>query len=236
MDRNFASAGKLYSGHVMPVLIDCNFIVDPANGNGLGIRSLKGPYVQNVFMHTSSTPGNGNVNPSTPNMPVLNPNPESGIIIVQLQDNLNRSLSGFNSLITPLSGSNLAVNASALTPNAPYVITVVGTSTAADWAALGVPAGVTPAPGVSFIAKVAGSGSGSGQVQAPASTGTAIMNLETIGDPNQSIGPQKNLQGFGAQFIIACRNSSGAIAAPTAQSVISLSFLLSNSSVLIQGE
>lgn len=53
-NRNYASAGKLYTGHVKPVLIDCNFIVDSTNGNGLGIRSLKGPYVQNVFMNTSA--------------------------------------------------------------------------------------------------------------------------------------------------------------------------------------
>jgi len=35
------------------VLIDANFVVDPSNGNGLGIRSLKGPGVQAVYMHAT---------------------------------------------------------------------------------------------------------------------------------------------------------------------------------------
>jgi hypothetical protein len=39
--------------HKKPVQLDCNFVVDSTNGNGLGIRSLKGPGISNVFMHTS---------------------------------------------------------------------------------------------------------------------------------------------------------------------------------------
>ena len=49
------SGGRLYSFGAQPVLIDCNFIVDPANGNGLGIRSLKGQGVANVYMNTSAS-------------------------------------------------------------------------------------------------------------------------------------------------------------------------------------
>ena len=44
-----------WTKHTFPVLLDCNFIVDPANGNGLGIRTLKGPGVKNVFMHTTAS-------------------------------------------------------------------------------------------------------------------------------------------------------------------------------------
>lgn len=43
-----------YTKHVQPILIDCSFIVDSTNGNGLGIRSLKGGGVSNVFMNTSA--------------------------------------------------------------------------------------------------------------------------------------------------------------------------------------
>src|ERR1035437_8832889 len=57
--------------HAKPVLIDCNFVVDSTNGNGLGIRSLKGPGVQNVFMHTTSEPGLSNC--------IRNPNPQGGV-------------------------------------------------------------------------------------------------------------------------------------------------------------
>lgn len=49
------NGGRFYSFANQPVLIDCNFVVDSTNGNGLGIRSLKGAGVQNVFMHTSAS-------------------------------------------------------------------------------------------------------------------------------------------------------------------------------------
>ena len=42
-NANWSNAGKIYSPYVKPVLLTCNFIVDSTNGNGLGIRSLKGP-------------------------------------------------------------------------------------------------------------------------------------------------------------------------------------------------
>jgi hypothetical protein len=223
-NRNFSNGGKIMMMESGPVLVSCNFIVDSTNGNGLGIRSLKGPMISNVYMHTSATPAVGN------------PNPESGIIVVQFQDNFNRSLAGFNTIVTPLSGSSLAVNASALTAGNPYVIVSLGTSTAADWIALGVPAGIAPAVGVAFIAKVAGSGSGSGMVQAPASAGSNITNIETVGDPNTMIAPNPNAnQGYGASLILQCMKNA-ALTAPANNSVISLTFLLSNSSVKVQGQ
>lgn len=41
--------------HKYPVQLDCNFIVDSTNGNGLGIRSLKGAGIEDVFMHTTAS-------------------------------------------------------------------------------------------------------------------------------------------------------------------------------------
>ncbi len=235
-NRNFASGGKIYSMHVKPVLLDCNFIVDATNGNGLGIRSLKGPCIQNVFMHTSSTPGAGNSNPSTPNVVITNPNPASGTIIVQLQDNYSRSYSGFNAQVSPVSGTPLLVASAGLTVGVAYIIVTLGTTTTAAWHALGVPAGVTPAVGGSFIA-AATSALGTGAVEITAAAGSNIMTIETVGDPNASISPDPTQnQGFGAQLILQCRDATGAIAAPAAGTVISLAFYLSDSSVLIGGE
>ncbi len=250
-NRNFTSS-KMFTGHVMPVLLDCNFIVDSTNGNGLGIRSLKGPYIQNVFMHTTATPGVGNSNPATPGIPVTNPNPASGTIVVQFQDKFNRLLTGGNSIVSPL-GSNLKVDASdaALTVGVAYVITIPGDALPADWLALGVPAGLISqtAPyvqaGTAFIAAATGSGVASVSRVAPtAAAGSAIFAIETVGDSNQAIAPFSSPalnQGFGAQIILQCRNASGssaasAIAAPADGSVISLSFLISNSSILVAGE
>lgn len=211
----------------MPVQIDCNFVVDSTNGNGLGIRSLKGAYVQAVYMHTSATPAAGN------------PNPASGNIVIQLMDNYARSLTGSHAIVSPVSGTPILIIASgaALSIGSAYIIVSLGTSSTADWHAIGVPAGVTPAVGVSFIASAAGAGTGSGAVEIAAALGSNVASIETLGDPNLSIAPDPTVnQGFGAQFIVQCRDYAGALVAPANGSVISLSFLLSNSSILIGGE
>src|ERR1700733_3340333 len=49
------NGGRMYSFGAQPVLIDCNFIVDSTNGNGLGQRSLKGQGVRQVYMATSAS-------------------------------------------------------------------------------------------------------------------------------------------------------------------------------------
>lgn len=217
----------MYTGHFMPVLLDCNFIVDSTNGNGLGLRSLKGPFVQAAYMHTSASPAAGN------------PNPASGTIIIQFQDNYSRVYTGGNAIVSPV-GANLVVNAAgaALTPGVAYIITILGDATAADWLALGVPRGVTPAVGVAFIALVTGSGvSASARVAPTAAAGSGIASIETVGNSNLAIAPLPSAnQGFGGQIILQCRDYAGAIAAPANGSVISLSFLLSNSSLTVQGE
>lgn len=217
----------LYSFHKALVEIDCNFVVDSTNGNGLGIRSLKGPGVSNVFMNTSSTPAGGN------------PNPAAGTIVVQMQDNYNRSFSGFHAIVSPVSGSALKIDNSALTAGVAYIITTLGNSTVAQWVALGVPIGVTPAVGVSFIAASVGAGANTStsRVMATAAAGSSVASIETVGDPNLSIAPLLSTgQTYGASFILQCRDYAGALVAPVDGSVISLAFLLSNSSVLVQGE
>lgn len=232
-NRNWSSGGKIYSMHTSPVLLDCNFVVDSTNGNGLGIRSLKGPAVQNVFMNTSSSAGAGNSNPATPNIVVTNPNPAAGTIIVQLQDNYNRSFTGSNAIVSPVSGSALT----ATTIHVPVVITALGTATATQWQAKGLPKGITPAVGVAFVPTASGTIGGSAAVQIAAATGSGIMSIETLGDPNLTIAPAPGSnQGYGAQLILQCRDVTGAIAAPADGTVISLSFYLSNSSITVQGE
>lgn len=49
------NGGRLYSFGSQPVLIDCNFVVDATNGNGAGVRSIKGQGVKSVFMHTTAS-------------------------------------------------------------------------------------------------------------------------------------------------------------------------------------
>jgi hypothetical protein len=111
--------GKFYSFLSKPVLVDLNFIVDSANGNGLGVRSVKGQGVENVFMHTTATAGKG------PNG-YLNPNPAVGLALIQLSYNYTRYYGGFSGFVSPLTGSALAINGSALTIGSPYVIITTG--------------------------------------------------------------------------------------------------------------
>lgn len=232
-NRNYASGGKIYAMHVKPVLLDCNFVVDSTNGNGLGIRSLKGPMIQNVFMHTSATPGAGNTNPATPNVTVTNPNPAAGTIVIQLQDNFNRSLSGFNAIVSPVSGTPLT----STTASTPVIIVSLGTATTAQWQAKGLPKGITPAIGVSFVPTASGTIGGSAAVEIAAAAGSGVMSIETLGDPNLSLSPAPSAnQGFGGQLILQCRDITGVIAAPANGSVISISMYLSDSSVTVQGE
>lgn len=217
-NRNFSSGGKMYSMHTMPVLLDCNFVVDATQPNG--ISSLKGPTIQAVYMHsTASTPS------------ALNP--ASGNIVVQLADNYNRYLSGSNVIRSPLSGSSLT----STTAHTSYQITILGTATAAQWLAAGVPAGVTPAVGVSFVAIATGTIGGSAAVQISAAAGSNVASIEILGDPSLQSAPDptKN-QGYGAYLIFQCRDYAGAIVQPANNSVISLEMLMSNSSVIVQGE
>lgn len=224
-NRNWASGGKIYSMHVAPVLIDCNFVVDSTNGNGLGIRSLKGPAVQAVYMNTSATPASGN------------PNPAAGSILIQLADNYNRSMSGFDAIVSPVSGTPLT----STTSGTPVIIVSLGTATAAqslsDFRAKGLPRGITPAVGVSFVPTSSGVIGHSAAVEIAAALGSGVASIETLGDPNLSIAPDPTQnQGYGASFILQCRDYAGAIVAPANGSVISLSFYLNNSSIVVQGE
>lgn len=59
-----------------------------------------------------------------------------------------------------------------------------------DWQMVGVPPGVVPAVGVSFIAIKSGQSTGGGSTGLVVASGVSgITSIETIGDPNQSIAP-----------------------------------------------
>lgn len=218
-NRNFPNGKSIYIPHVKPCLIDCNFVVDSTNGNGLGLRSLKGSYVSSVYMHTSASPAAGS------------PNPEAGIILVQLDDNYNNYLGGFAGPSNPLSGTPISISTgSSLTIGAPYVIISLGTTTAAQWQAVGLPVTITPAVGAAFIAS-ATSGAGTGTVEAPLSTGAGIDHMELIGDPStmNSNNPQP---GSGLTLMFACYKN-GVLTAPANGAVIGMAFYMNDSSVIV---
>lgn len=160
--------------HQKPVLLDCNFTVTPTNG--AGVTNLVGPGIQNVWMHTSTTPTTGN------------PNPAAGYAVIKLQDTYNKFYLAGYSFQSPLSGAEISISGSSvLTVGVPYVITTVGTSTAANWQAVGLPAGITPAVGVCFIATATGSATGTGKVKINATAGAGVSTMDILGDPNTTI-------------------------------------------------
>lgn len=216
-NRNWSSAGKIYSMHTMPVMIDCNFVVDSTNGNGLGIRSLKGPTVKAVYMNTSAPlVGSGN------------PNPAAGTIIIVLQDNYNRSLSGFSSIVAPVSGTPLTATTSGI----PVTIVALGTATRAQWAAVGFPNGFTPAIGATFTPTASATIGGAAAVEAAGASG--IDHIETVGDPNATIAPT-GTPGSGAMLTLQCMLDTTKTQ-PANGTVISITQILSNSSVMVSGE
>lgn len=233
MSTTWINRGHLYAPHVTPVMVDCNFIVDADNVNGLGIRSLKGQGVQNVFMHTSATPGRG------PNGK-LNPNPAVGIIMVQLSDNFTRLYDVMPMIQSPNNGS--AVTSTVI--NLTYTITALGTATLAQWRAKGVPPGVTPALGVTFVATASGAIGGSAAVQQPLATGSGIVTIELIGNTTLSLAPvpvggSPNVGGYVYLQCLAATDATTTTlvkTAPAEESVISLVMYMNQSSVTVAGE
>lgn len=223
-NRNWASGGKIYSMHVKPVLIDFSFTVD--NTNGAGISGLKGPCVSSVFMNATSPSGG-------------NPNPPAGIIRVKLADNYSRFYNMFASIQSPNSGSALT----SVTSGTMYVITSLGTTTTAQWVARGLPIGVTPAVGVSFLATSTGAIGGTGAVQIPAANGAGLAStIDIIGNPDLNLFNSAQPSNGGALLYFRCMGATSSsvttriATAPANGSVINMSLLLSDSSVIVQGE
>lgn len=204
--------------HAAPALVDCTFTINAASPTG--ITGLTGPLVAAVYSASNS--------PSA-----LNPNPINGYIVVQLQDSWNR-LFGFLATVTnyPAFGSPITIDSGGLTPGTTYVISTVGNATLAQWHAIGLAKGVTPAVGVGLVALTTGPG--------PSTTTSAVDTVRSsestyglVGDSNLSIAPNPAAnQGFGAQFFV--RNSDETTIEDGTQ--ISLMFYLSNSSIKTQGE
>ena len=153
-----------------------------------------------------------------------------------LSDTYNRYYGGFSGQVTALGSPT-----STIVAGNPYVITVLGTTTPAQWVTAGVlPSQLTniingvgyPQPGLSFIAATSETIPGSPSVNPPAFSG--IDHIEVIGDSNQAINPIP-APGVGGQLILQCY-FEGTPTAPVNGCVIGLAFYLSDSSILIQGE
>lgn len=273
-----------FTPHNKATILDCSFIVDSTNGNGLGVRSLKDSgRIQNVFMHTSAsfvgtthtgtnvvdsisggtasfivgmqvqtadlpagaviasivssssitvsvlaTTGHGGatITLQAPGAPGGVTGPAAGVIVVNLQDNYNRYLGGYAGFISPVSGSAIS---SGMTIGASYVIVSLSASSLAQWQAAGLPIQLTPAVGVSFIAK-ATSVAGGGLVETFLAGGAGIDHIEVMGNANlmNANGQWSPGQGPGQQIILLCFKN-GVLTAPNNNTVIGLNLYMNNS-------
>lgn len=171
-----------------------------------------------------------------------NPNPAAGYVYVKLQDNYNALYAMDYMISSPLSGSGITIaTASSLTVGSVYTITVVGSTTTAQWQAVGVPVGITPAVGVSFVA-TATSGSGTGQVQASSFSG--VTQLEVVGDPDVTLTSSAATvigTGSGAYLVLKAvgptdsTHTTPILKAPATGTKLYLKMLFSNSSLNIGG-
>lgn len=219
--RGGQNAGHYYSNIVMPQEVALQFTVNAADTGGLGITGLKSNgWVRNVFMNTSQTPGS--------NDGVTNPNPAAGNILIQLKQNFNVFL-GFNwSSRAVVTGSNLT----SVTDGVSYEITALGTTTAAQWLAVGVPAGVSAAVGLGFNAIASQAIGGTGTVKAL--TNAAVDSIQVVGNP--SLGITSNIGRYGGQYLLLqCLGSGLALANPTDTAVLNLRLFFDRSSVTVDG-
>ncbi len=191
--RGFGLNGKsFYTNVAKPTDVNLTFTVTPSNG--LGVTSVKSNgYIRNVFMHTSTTPAS--------NDGYLNPNPANGYALVQFKNNFNYYLSGFAQAQPPVTGS-VKIDNSALTVGQPYVISTLGNATLAQWLAIGVPAGITPAVGVSFIATVVGAGANTSTSRVSTPTTSGILGVEMVGSANTMIASSNIATNGGAWLMV----------------------------------
>jgi len=196
-----------YTPHMMPVLLDLNVAI---GGSG-AVGTVKGPGISSVTRLAA------------------------GIYKIKLQDNYNRYYGIESSFLGPVTGSD--VPAGSLVTGTLYVITALGTTTQAQWEAAGVPAGVTAAVGVSFVAVATTSGTGT----AKAVGSSGVNAVEVAGQPTLQLGPQ-GVANQGGYIIIKCigvtssSDTTPIAVDPASGSTLFLQIYLSNSSVQVQGE
>ncbi len=210
--RGFGLNGKsFYTNIAKPMEVNMTFTVTPTNG--LGVTSLKSNgYVRNVFMHTSTTP--------TSNDGYLNPNPAAGYALLQFNNNFNRYI-GLTSSFVGATATSTSIDNSALTAGLVYVITIVGNASLAKWQSIGLPPGITPAVGVSFVATAVGTGSNvlTSRVQVPTSSG--ISAVEVVGDPNTTIASSNIATNGGAWVVVQFLGEVATIASYTPAGTVS---------------
>ena len=145
-----------------------------------------------------------------------------GLYRVDLDDTYYRYMTGGAGLVSPYSGSNVAITG--LTPGLLYMISVVGNS---DWQVAGLPANVTPAVGQTFVATATGTGTGYAQTIAL----SGVLAIEIASNPQATV-----TDGKAPYFHIQCSSDTDTLIDPPQNSTLGFWCVLRNSSILGKGE
>ncbi len=185
--RNYGLNGnKLYTNVTKPMSTWLNFTVTPTNG--LGVTSVKSNgYANYVFMHTSTTPTSSNG--------ILNPNPPAGYAMIGLNANFNK----FLGLRWQQDAPATSTSTTSTTINTVYTITALGSATAAQWQAVGLPSWLTPTVGQTFIATASQSIGGSAHVGVAGFPNISAVSV--VGDPDQTLA-SSNIAAYGGAYLV----------------------------------
>lgn len=150
---------------------------------------------------------------------------------IQLEDNYNDLIQIIPSLRSPITGS--AVTAGSFVAGTPYQITTLGTT---NYNAIGLPAGVVAAIGVTFVAS--GVGAGTGTATAIGNSGIACVEaISGSAASNALLNNQPFIALSGGYVQVQCLGATSSSVTtlipkdPVSGSVLKVIVLLSNSSV-----
>lgn len=201
--RGYGLNGQaLYANTAKPVSTWLNFTVTPTNG--LGVTSVKSNgYANYVFMHTSTTP--------TASNGITNPNPANGYAMIGLKNNFNK----FLGLRWEVDAPATSTSTGSVVTGSVYTITALGTTTAAQWLAVGLPAWLTATVGQSFVAIATQAIGGTGTVGVAGLPN--ISSVSVVGNPDTTIASSNIAQYGGAYLLLqfAALTASGTINTPT---------------------
>lgn len=150
------------------------------------------------------------------------------------------SVSSATVTVTSAANANLVLSPAPTDVNTGFTVgAVTFTSLAADWQSVGLPVGLTPTVGQSFIATATGSALGTGTVKAPSLS--AVGPVQIVGDPNQSISNSSIASNGGAWLLVAFPGATDASTttliptAPALSTVVQMSLRFDGSAVTVDG-
>lgn len=217
----------MYSMHVKPVSITAKWTVLATNGAGVTGFAGQGAGGFGAANSANTSFGGGIASVTGySSSPASGNNMLQGNVLINFSDNYTGLYGMSYNIVSPVTGSAVLLT-TGLSLGQVYQITTVGTSTAANWQAVGLPVGITPAVGVAFQASTASAGTGTGAVKATACS--QLDTIEFVGDPNFTLAPvTQSSVGFGGSpggYVLLNMYKTVTLQQPTDGTIVAVTFL-----------